>query len=52
MDVAATMIPSGRYQKIIVIGTDQQSSVDDYKARRPCAIFGYGAAAVVQEGRT
>ena len=52
LDVAATMIESGRYKKIIVIGADKMSSVVDYKDRSTCALFGDGAAAVVVEGTT
>ena len=52
LDVAATMIESGRYKKIIVIGADKMSSVVDYKDRSTCALFGDGAAAVLVEGTT
>jgi len=50
LDVAATMIQSGRYKKIIVIGADKMSSVTDYKDRSTCPLFGDGAAAVLVEG--
>ena len=49
LDVAATMIQSGRYKKIIVIGADKMSSVIDYKDRQTCPLFGDGAAAVMLE---
>ena len=49
LDVAATMIQSGRYKKIIVIGADKMSSVVDYKDRQTCPLFGDGAAAVLLE---
>ena len=49
LDVAATMIQSGRYNKIIVIGADKMSSVVDYKDRQTCPLFGDGAAAVLLE---
>lgn len=52
LDVAAGMIQSGRYKKIIVIGADKMSSVVDYKDRSTCALFGDGAAAVLVEGTT
>ena len=52
LDVAATMIQSGRYKKIIVIGADKMSSVVDYKDRSTCALFGDGAAAVLVEATT
>ena len=52
LDVAASMIQSGRYKKIIVIGADKMSSVVDYKDRSTCALFGDGAAAVMLEAST
>lgn len=51
-DVASSMIQSGRYKKIIVIGADKMSSVVDYTDRSTCALFGDGAAAVLVEGTT
>jgi 3-oxoacyl-[acyl-carrier-protein] synthase-3 len=50
LDVAATMIQSGRYKKIIVIGADKMSSLVDYTDRQTCVLFGDGAAAVLVEG--
>ena len=50
LDVAASMIESGRYKKIIVIGADKMSSVVDYTDRATCPLFGDGAAAVLLEG--
>ena len=52
LDTAASMIQSGRYKKIIVIGADKMSSVVDYTDRSTCALFGDGAAAVLVEGTT
>ena len=49
LDVAASMIQSGRYRKIIVIGADKMSSIVDYKDRQTCPLFGDGAAAVLLE---
>ena len=37
LDVASTMIQSGRYKKIIVIGADKMSSLIDYTDRQTCA---------------
>ena len=50
LDVAASMIESGRYKKIILIGADKMSSVTDYKDRSTCPLFGDGAAAMLLEG--
>lgn len=49
MDMAASMIQSGRYKKIIVIGADKMSSVVDYTDRQTCVLFGDGAGAVLIE---
>lgn len=49
LDVAASMIKSGRYKKIIVIGADKMSSVVDYSDRATCPLFGDGAGAVLVE---
>jgi len=49
LDMAASMIQSGRYKRVIVIGADKMSSVTDYKDRQTCALFGDGAAAVLVE---
>lgn len=52
LDVAASMIQSGRYKKIIVIGADKMSSLVDYTDRQTCVLFGDGAGAVLVEGTT
>ena len=52
LDVAASMIQSGRYKKIIVIGADKMSSMVDYMDRQTCPLFGDGAAAVLLEATT
>ena len=52
LDVAASMIQSGRYKKIIVIGADKMSAVVDYTDRSTCPLFGDGAAAVLVEATT
>ena len=49
LDVAASMIQSGRYKKIIVIGADKMSSLVDYTDRATCILFGDGAGAVLVE---
>lgn len=52
LDVAASMIQSGRYKKIIVIGADKMSSLIDYTDRQTCVLFGDGAGAVQVEATT
>ena len=49
LDVASSMIQSGRYKKIIVIGADKMSSLVDYTDRATCVLFGDGAGAVLVE---
>jgi len=49
LDVAASMIQSGRYKKIILIGADKMSSATDYRDRNTCPLFGDGAGAVLLE---
>ena len=49
LDVAASMIQSGRNKKIIVIGADKMSSLVDYTDRATCVLFGDGAGAVLVE---
>ena len=49
LDVAASMIQSGRYKKIIVVGADKMSSLVDYTDRATCVLFGDGAGAVLVE---
>ncbi len=46
---ASKLIESGAYQKIIVVGGDQMSSIIDYTDRATCVIFGDGCGAVLLE---
>ena len=52
MDVAASLIASGRHKKVILVGGDKMSSMVDYSDRATCPIFGDGAAAVMIEATT
>lgn len=52
MDCAASMIESGRYKKVVVVGADKMSSMVDYTDRATCPIFGDGAGAVLLEPTT
>ncbi len=49
MSTAASYIESGRYNKILLIGADKNSSFINYKDRATCIIFGDGAGAVLFE---
>lgn len=52
METAANFIRSGRYKKIIIVGTDKMSAITDYSDRATCPIFGDGAAAFMIEPTT
>lgn len=45
----AQMIESGRYRKVLVIGSDVMSSIMDYTDRNTCVLFGDAAGAVLLE---
>lgn len=49
LTVGATLIESGRYKKVIVVGADKMSAIVDYSDRATCIIFGDGAGAVLLE---
>ena len=50
LDMAACLIESGRYKKILLVGADKMSSMVDYTDRATCPLFGDGAGAVLVEG--
>lgn len=45
-------IETGKYKKVIVVGTEKMSSIVDYTDRAVCPIFGDGAGAVMLEPTT
>ncbi len=49
LTLGATLIESGRYKKVVVVGADKMSSIIDYTDRATCIIFGDGAGAVLLE---
>lgn len=49
LEMAASLICSGRHKKIIIVGADKMSSMVDYTDRATCPIFGDGAAAFMVE---
>ena len=49
LDTVASMVESGRYNKVILIGADKMSAMVDYKDRATCPLFGDGAGAVLIE---
>ena len=36
----ASLIESGRYKKVVVVGTDKMSGIVDYSDRKTCVLFG------------
>lgn len=44
-----SLIESGRYKKVVVIGADKMSAITDYTDRNTCILFGDAAAAVLIE---
>jgi len=49
LTTGTTLVESGRYKKVIVVGVDKMSSIIDYSDRQTCIIFGDGAGAVLLE---
>jgi 3-oxoacyl-[acyl-carrier-protein] synthase-3 len=49
LDAGVQFIESGRHKKVLVIGSDVNSSMTDYTDRAVCIIFGDGAGAVLLE---
>ncbi|NNF85502.1 MAG: ketoacyl-ACP synthase III [Winogradskyella sp.] len=49
MSVASAYIQSKKYKKVLLIGSDKNSSFINYKDRATCIIFGDGAGAVLFE---
>jgi 3-oxoacyl-[acyl-carrier-protein] synthase III len=52
LTTGAMYIESGRYKKVIVVGSDKMSAIVDYSDRTTCVIFGDGAGAVLLEPNT
>lgn len=46
---AAQFVESGRYKKVLVIGSDKMTAITDYTDRNNCILFGDAAAAVLLE---
>ncbi len=49
LTTGATLIESGRYKKVVIVGADKMSAIVDYTDRSTCIIFGDGAGAVLLE---
>ncbi len=49
LQTGASLIESGTYKKVLVIGSDKMSSIVDYTDRNTCILFGDLASAVLLE---
>lgn len=49
LQTGASLIESGNYKKVIVVGSDKMSSIVDYTDRNTCILFGDAASAVLLE---
>ncbi len=49
MAVADSLIRSGLYQRVLLVGTEALSRVTDWSDRKTCVLFGDGAGAVLLE---
>jgi 3-oxoacyl-[acyl-carrier-protein] synthase-3 len=49
LNIGTKFIESGQYKKVLVIGSDVNSSMTDFTDRSVCIIFGDGAGAVMLE---
>jgi 3-oxoacyl-[acyl-carrier-protein] synthase-3 len=49
LNTGVKFVESGQYKKVLVIGSDVNSSMTDYTDRSVCIIFGDGAGAVLLE---
>ena len=49
LTMGTSLIESGRYKKVVVVGADKMSAITDYSDRTTCILFGDGAGAVLLE---
>ncbi|MFN3694659.1 MAG: 3-oxoacyl-ACP synthase, partial [Ignavibacterium sp.] len=47
LQTGASLVESGRYKKVLVIGADKMSAITDYTDRNTCILFGDAASAVL-----
>lgn len=47
LQTGASFVESGRYKKVLVIGSDKMTSITDYTDRNTCVLFGDASAAVL-----
>lgn len=49
VSTASAFIESGKYKKVLVVGSDVMSSIVDYEDRTTCVLFGDGAGCLLME---
>jgi 3-oxoacyl-[acyl-carrier-protein] synthase III len=49
LSTGSQFIETGRYKKVVIVGSDMMSRILDYEDRATCVIFGDGAGAVLLE---
>ncbi len=49
LQTGASLVESGRYKKVMVIGADKMSAITDYTDRNICILFGDAGSAVLLE---
>ena len=49
IESGANFIESGRYKKVVIVGSDKMSAITDYTDRTTCPLFGDAAAAILLE---
>jgi 3-oxoacyl-[acyl-carrier-protein] synthase III len=49
LQTGAAYVETGRYKKVVVVGTDKMSSITDYTDRTTCPLFGDASGAVLLE---
>ena len=49
LETAASLVESGKYSKVILVGADMMSAITDYTDRTTCPLFGDAAGAVLVE---
>ncbi len=49
LQTGASLVETGKYKKVLVVGSDKMSSITDYTDRNNCILFGDAASAVLLE---
>jgi 3-oxoacyl-[acyl-carrier-protein] synthase-3 len=52
LTLGSQFIETGKYKKIVIVGSDKMSAIVDYTDRKTCILFGDGAGAVLLEPDT